>query len=884
MPVRIGPYTISREIGRGGMGVVYLARDTKLDRDVAIKALPPELAEDADRLARFEREAKTLAQLNHPNVAGIHGVEEQDGQKYLILEFVEGETLADRLDRGALPVDEALEVGIQIAAGIEAAHEAGVIHRDLKPDNIKITPDGNAKVLDFGIARTEDTTGTGSSISDAPTLTTPRSPTEPGQILGTAPYMSPEQARGRRLDKRSDIWSFGVLLYECLTGMSPFVGETVSDSIGAILHKDVELDRLPPGSSPLLRHVISRCLQRDRNKRLRDIGDARLELMAIAAGERDDVAEAATVTSSQRAVTVGLAAVVLVSALTGLGVWIYREPEPPQVMHFSIPQARDQVWYVETTTTFAIARDGRSVVYRALSLLDGQFTFLLILRHRDQIEPIALADLGIGVNEPFFSPDGQWIGYTTVDEIRAVSVNGGAPRRICSRVGLPGQPVGLVWRSDGRIVFGTDTGGLYAVPVDGGTPTALTTVAEGEQGHLNPDTVPGTDLVLFTIQRADTTNLAWYSLDTNKQGVLLEDAYFPRFLEPGYLIYAREGQLRGDTFDPDGPELGGHPVLLEERPYTWRWLSHAGYTVSQDGTLVYRPYQPAAHGRTLIWIDREGHDTSTSFGPGPYGHVAISPSGSKVALEQYDGDEFSLWMGDIQSESKSRFSSESGFNPVWSPDGTQLIWASNEADSLNRRAVEGSGPIEKFAVRGLLRAAAPDGEQFVVSRIGEDTNWDLWLASIGGEAEPFIVEPGFQYDCAFSNDGKWVVYRSILSGGSELFVCPYPDVTAEKVRVPGVGNKTRPIWSRNGSELFFIRDDDKLMVAPVTTSPTLSIGEPKMLYADLDVDLNAGSCYAPMPDGQRFLVIKEEPTRINKRPEIHVVVNWIEELKAKLNP
>ncbi|MHC5114477.1 MAG: protein kinase domain-containing protein, partial [Planctomycetota bacterium] len=494
VPDQIGPYRVSREIGRGGMGVVYLARDQRLERDVAIKVLPEEMAADADRLARFEREGQSLAQLNHPNVAGIHGVEEQHGRKFLILEYVEGDTLADRLDAGPMPMDEALELAVGIASGLEAAHDVGVIHRDLKPDNVKITPDGSVKLLDFGLAKSTGTS-TGTDTASAETVKTPRSPTTPGVILGTAAYMSPEQARGRSVDRRTDIWSFGVVLYEMLTGASPFVGETVSDSIGAILHKDVELERLPVNASPLLRRLLRRCLQRDRARRLRDIGDVRLELMAIAAGEDDRGLEAPSGGRPVRGIAVGVAAVVLAALLTGLGVWRTMQHEPPRVEHLALPQPPDMTWSGSTTSvSVAISRDGRSIAYDTWRLVAGRGESVIVLRHREQSEPITLTDLGPFVSEPFFSPDGQWIGYVTENELRAVSVAGGTPRRICDLRGLSGEPRGVVWRADGLVVIGTEGGSLYSVPAAGGTPEPLTTLAEGERSHSWPDTVPGTDL------------------------------------------------------------------------------------------------------------------------------------------------------------------------------------------------------------------------------------------------------------------------------------------------------------------------------------------------------------------------------------------------------
>jgi hypothetical protein len=387
--------------------------------------------------------------------------------------------------------------------------------------------------------------------------------------------------------------------------------------------------------------------------------------------------------------------------------------------------------------------------------------------------------------------------------------------------------------------------------------------------------------VLFSILRDDTAHVACYALDTAAQEILVEDARFPRYLSPGYLLYTKRYELRADTFDPARRRLGGEPVILDERPSINPWSGKVELAVGQDGTLLYGKEFRPPRGRTLVWVDRQGVETPTGFGPNSYGHIAMSPSGSKVAIETY-GDRLEMWLGDTQTETKIRFDPASGFNPIWSHDGKEIIWGSDEALTLSRRAADGSGPVEEMNATGLLRSTTPDGH-VVVMRQGQATNWDLWLVPPEGEPVPFIVEPGMQLGCAFSRDGKWVAYRSIGDGRIDLFVRPYPNLMDGKLRVSGGGrNPSRPIWSADGSELFFIMDGAKLMAAPVTTTPELVVGEPKVLYADLNARLDAGTEYAPMPDGQRFLVIKEDPGFLEPRTELNVVLNWIEVVKAKM--
>jgi predicted Ser/Thr protein kinase len=571
----VGPYEVQRELGRGGMGVVYLATDTRLDRQVAIKALPAELASDPARLERFEREAKTLAQLNHPNLAGIHGVEEQDGARYLVLEYVEGESLADRLDRGPLPVDETVEFAVQIAAGLEAAHDAGVVHRDLKPANVMITPDGQAKVLDFGLARTDEGGQSSSGGLDSPTMTTPQpqhSPTIAGAILGTAAYMSPEQARGRRVDKRTDIWSFGVLLYEMLLGASPFHGETATDSIGAVLHKDLDLDRLPPNTPTNVRRVLERCLVRDRNLRYRDIGDVRVELQ-----RRDDVVSAGP--PGARSLPMWLAPVAVLALVAVVaGVWFAKpvaEALPPEVVQSDIALPDDLRLAHSFIPGIAISRDGRTLAFSAGSAyseagINDDYAFFLgdlYVRRLGEADavPVAGAD---DAWQPAFSPDGSRIAYVRRDnrfsgQIETIAVTGGRPTPLTTSSMMI---AGIDWTDEGRIIFGTG-GGLRSIPEGGGPVTDLTSVSDDgtEDSHAFPDALPGGRGILYTVvpdgRESCVRPSACSMTATGESRELLTDASNARYTQ-GHIVFAREHRIHAVPFDLGTLALRGDPRPL----------------------------------------------------------------------------------------------------------------------------------------------------------------------------------------------------------------------------------------------------------------------------------------------------------------------------------
>ncbi|MHC4220753.1 MAG: protein kinase domain-containing protein [Planctomycetota bacterium] len=885
LPAKIGPYDITREIGRGGMGVVYLARDTKLDRDVAIKALPPDMAEAPVRLERFEREAKTLAQLNHPNVAGIYGVEDQGRQKYLILEYVEGETLADRLDRGPLPVDEALEIGVEIAAGVEAAHDAGVIHRDIKPDNIKIAPDGKVKVLDFGLARTEEVTGTGSSIVDAQTLTTPRSPTEPGQVLGTAPYMSPEQARGRRLDKRSDIWSFGVLLYECLTGCSPFVGETVSDSIGAILHKDVDLDRLPAGTSPAVRRVLGRCLTRDKTLRYRDIGDVRLDL-TLPADERAGDAE----TAGARLLTgPGLAVALILAVAAGAMAWTLKPrpaPEPRPVVNAEIALREGERLAHLFRPGLALSPDGRALAYFTGepddSFLGGRVNLgkTLMLRRLDEPKAVAIAHLERTAGHPTFSPDGRWVAYATWEGVHKVSIDGTRTVKLNSRRMFKG----MSWGESGVIV-GSDDNRLVRFPAEGGegeTLTTLDTEAE-EMIHSLPRFLPGGRTLLFTVMRfgyGRTAPSVWsvwaLNLDTGKRSLVIEHASDGRYVD-GWLVFMREGALYGAPFDLESVATTGPArVVLDDvqhfiyGPNTF-YQSGAGlYDVSTIGDLVYVPgsvYEELKLVPTIV--DLEGNRTPLEIEPGLFGRLRGSPDGQTILYSTtYPTNSVVALHDPGRGVTRPQVLDGQGYGVIWGPGPGFITYDRVDDDGRRRIAYKPVGGsradetdislpgddshwISTWSRDGEVLLAIDATDRSVIRAYTEAGGWE----KVGGTGEGNLRYP------TFSPDSRWLAFVSNESGPLEVLVKPFGRLGGSQQ--VSVGGGWSPLWSADGRHIYYRNrgedpDDRWIFAVDVTeANGRLEFSTPRKLFRD-EFNSTTPISQWDMLGPDRFLLVLEE--------------------------
>ncbi len=632
---RLGPYEILAPIGAGAMGEVYRARDTKLGRQVAIKVLPDEFSRDNVRLARFEREAQLLASLNHTNIATLYGLEESEGHKFLAMELVEGETLAERIASGAIPLEEALPLFKQIAEGLEAAHEKGVIHRDLKPANIKITPEGKAKILDFGLAKA----GFAHDVkSESPTVT--RRGTETGAILGTAAYMSPEQSRGKAVDKRTDIWAFGCCLYEALTGKVAFLGETVSDTIANILEREPEWQALPGATPGSVRALLRRCLKKDSNERLRDIGDARIEIDEARSeppGPLSTVPAAAQLPLWRRALPWSIAALMVVVA--GMAVWNVIRPSPlvpPTLTHFVVALDSEQQLAVRPMLPIAFSPDGTQLVYAAQPLGDATYSgrTQLYLRRPNEFDarPIPGTE---GAQNPFFSPDGRWVGFHANRTLLKVSVAGAAPQKICD---ASFALLGASWGPDDTIIFGVPAGGLRRVSAAGGIPETLTTpdFAKGEASHGFPHILPNGTHVLFIINTVEGNRVGVLSLESGEWRTLhqLGKGGRTHYLSTGHLVYGQTGSLLAVAFDLEQLEPKGSPVPILEGVLSERWLGYdvSYFALSGNGTLVYVPGGGATAESRLVWVDREGRATPLWNERGIYRHPRLAPDGARLAV------------------------------------------------------------------------------------------------------------------------------------------------------------------------------------------------------------------------------------------------------------
>ncbi len=908
---QIGPYQINQEIGRGGMGVVYLGHDTRLDRPVAIKALPEHLAQDPDRLARFEREARTLATLTHPNVAGIYGVEEHEGAKYLILEYVEGDSLAEVLDRGPMPVDDALDIAVQIALGVEAAHDASVIHRDLKPDNIKITPEGTVKVLDFGLAKSTETQT--ASSTNLPTITSPailNSPTIPGAIMGTAPYMSPEQARGRTVDKRTDIWSFGVILYEMLTGIGPFRGETVSDSIGAILHKDVDLELIPAPTPSMVRHVLKRCLVRDKAHRLQAIGDARIDL-EYARTEPDVVGSAKTAASPVRWALLAIA-VVLAGALGFAIDWAMAPvAESEGVLHVTVPIGVNP--QLEAIGAFALSPATRSVAYIS-SYPEGESDDVptaVYIRDLDSREPRLLAGTE-HARSLSYSPDGSQITFSWFDpdsdvqEVRRISVNGGPVLTVFSdRSGreydINNPPL---WISDDEIlVFSEDTTTVYKVPVAGGKPVELATLP-GEGGWIfNWGPARLDDHSVF-LNRGRLTTTAFtptlFRLDlvTGDLTEILENAFYAHLLPNGTLLFKRENTLCMTTFDPVSAKITGSIT-----PLLSGMLNQSSYSVSPRGDLCTISGVQTEEFSRVMSIDRSGHsepliDAKRDFN----GTVSVSNDGEQIALSivDLDGPPHSHTIDVSTGFIRPVYPQASvSISEGWTPDGrlafVQWMKPAHAEVMLIDPAIESSvtTPYAEPDQAGTQNAVAftPDGRYMLFEYGTEDEReggiYGVDLRASDDERAPFpvVATSADEGIPAISPDGDWLAYVSDASGKAQVMLRPldldHPEQRARVYPVSFEGG-TGPFWSRDGSELFFIASDPKqLMGVTITMDPALHISTPTIIIqaAMLNLKESFGNRSIDiMPDGEHFVYI-EGAARSELPTHLDLTLNWLEELE-----
>jgi serine/threonine protein kinase len=877
-------YEITAEIGKGGMGEVYQAKDTKLGRDVAIKVLPEEFALDTDRVARFQREAKLLASLNHPNIAAIYGLEESDGTHFLVMELIEGDTLSDRIKSGPIPVEEALKLALQMAEALEAAHEKGVIHRDLKPANIKVTPDGNVKILDFGLAKAYAGDQENMSPMDSPTISA--AATQQGVILGTAAYMSPEQARGKPVDRRADIWAFGVVLYEMLTGKTAFQGEDVSVTLASVITSDANLTLLPPNIHPRVREVINRCLQKESKKRYSGISDVQYEIEQALSDPSGVFLQPSVLPKPKKQLQLGIPLVafmvVLCLVAAGVAVWFLKPippHEPKQVMRFEYELPEGQQFSPSTTDLplLTISLDGSKIVY---STAKGLF-----LRSLKEMDARFIAGTDGTSIQPFFSPDGQWIAYWsgTDRKLKKVAVSGGAPMTLCDA-----EPAGgFSWSLDNRILHGESTNILW-VSANGGNWEPLFELESGLLGV--PQMLPGGESVLFLDGITSPGKIMVHSLKSGESKELLVGV-FAQYVKTGHIVYGVENNLHAVPFDVDTLEVIGGPVSLIEgvlnTQYFWQ------DAVSDSGTLVYVPGGSLAFSqRTFVWVDREGKEDPLGAGPNSYeDYFRISPDGTRVAWSTSESGNEDIWIWDLARENKTRLTFDATWDlePIWTPDSRRIIYNSGREGRVGIfwKAADGSGKAEKIATlteRDIApRSISADGKTlFLVEDGGERSN-NVGMLNMESDRAPELLfqERYRETDPMISPDGKWLAYTSNESGQWEVFICPFPDVEGGGRWQVSTNGGDWPLWSPDGKELYY-RHPDAIMAVSVETEPTLRLGRPISLFANRYV-----GGFDIHPDGERFLMLKPfaRPDGESKEgitPKINIVLNWIEELKERV--
>ena len=898
---RLGHYDVTALIGEGGMGQVYQATDTKLKRQVALKILPEAFSADPERLARFQREAEVLASLNHPNIAAIYGLEEADDVRALVLELVEGPTLADRIKRGPIPLDEALPIAKQIAEALEAAHEAGVIHRDLKPANIKVRDDGTVKVLDFGLAKAFQPDASDPSLSQSPTISLTAAATQMGMVLGTAAYMAPEQASGKVVDKRADVWAFGVVLYEMLTGTRPFVGNDVSKTLARVIDRDPDWSALPKNLPPVLGTFLRGCLEKDPKQRVHDIADVRLAMEGAFETGVPQVAAAIAVAQPvwRQSLPVAAAALLAGVLVAGLVAWSLRPTaEVPRVTRLTIaqPDAQPLSLSIGYSPMLALSPDGTRAVYRVL--VDDQPA--LVVRPFDALENTVLYEGD--VFDPFFSPDGAWVGFKDNaggSTIKRVAVTGG-PALTISAVGS-GRMAGATLGEDDTIIFGTgSSSGLWHVPAGGGTPEPLTTLDEsqGESNHEWPELLPGGEAVLFTLRHtgddADTAQIVVWHLGTGEQRVLVSGGSYPKYVPTGHLVYAFAGTLRAVPFDLDLLTVTGNPVGVLEGVVT-KPSGAAEVAVAQNGSLVYAA--GVGEGgilRTLVWVERDGREEPLSLPAGAYRWPRLSPDGARLAVNE--SGEGAWWVYDVASGRGLKLTQEGSAGAgIWTPDGERFVFGAGEEGSAPKNIywarADGSGAIEALTTfeSGEVLAVVPtgitpDGQTLIFGRAQEGGQIiDVWALPLDGEHTPTpLLQRGFQLvNGRVSPDGRWLSYQSNEAGQQDVYLQPYPDL-GPITRV-SIGGGTGIRWSPDGSELFY-RNGTAMMATTVDrANGGATVGTQRQLF---DGNYVAGTAlgspwYHVAPDG-RFLMMKagDALTTDNDVPnQVVLVLNWFEELK-----
>jgi Tol biopolymer transport system component len=878
---RLGAYEITGQLGAGGMGEVYRAADTTLKRDVALKVLPPAFVEDADRLARFQREAEILASLNHTNIAQVYGLEKANGQTAIVMELVEGPTLADRIEAGPIPPDDAMGIALQVVAALEAAHDKGIVHRDLKPANVKIKDDGTVKVLDFGISKPLDA----SAISGSSPVASTPAVTQTGVILGTAAYMSPEQAKGKFVDERTDIWAFGCLLYEMLTGQPAFGGEDVLAILARVIERDTDLKSIPGTISPAVRHTIKLCLEKDLRRRIADIRDVKLALDG--AFDDHDASMIADAQAAARA-TLGplrwgtLVTVAGVAVAAALGLWLRSPPEPradPARLTLSLPSGTE----LPDGPSVTISPDGARVAYVATS--GGRQQLYLRPMNGFEAEPITGTE---GAAAPFFSPDGRWLGFFADGQLKKISASGGVVETLAEAQDVAFS--GGSWGPNDTIVFRGPLGGLLEVSTEGGAPRPLMGADQGvEVGFVgSPTYLPGGEAVLLTsagpgVRTAAGNTVEVLTLETGARKVLLQGGSDARYLPTGHLVFLRDGTLMAVPFDLDRLELAGTPVpVIEGVRQPWSGLG--AFSCSGTGACVYVAGGTPGQ-RTVALVDRAGTSRTLPLRPQSYGYPRFSPSGEQIAfwITQLRCD---IALYDLGRDTLTIVASDGdNHSPIWTHSGERITYASRKLDSPGSEVfstpADGSGAEERISETPLSLGPLA---QLSTPRTGDVLAFvdqgDIWRFPLSGEGEPqpFFESRAAETSPAFSPDGSWLAYVSDESSRQQVYVRPFPGPGA---RYPiSTDGGTEPVWAPDGHELFF-RDGDRMMVVEVRTEPTFTATRPSLLFTGPFTREEVAAAYDVSPDGQTFVMLNPGEHE-EAATQISVLLGWFTELQERV--
>jgi serine/threonine-protein kinase len=911
MPIAIGTQLGSHEItallGKGGMGEVYRARDLKLKREVAIKILPEGLSRDADRVSRFQREAEVLASLNHPNIAAIHDLEEINGTRYLVLELVEGETLADRIERGPIPLEETLDIAKQIAEALEAAHERGIIHRDLKPANVKLTPEGKVKVLDFGLAKAMEGAPTNAMASNSPTLL---SATIGGVLIGTAAYMAPEQARGKKVDQRADIWAFGVLFMEMLTARRAFEGETVADTLAKVLERDPDWHDLPRRTPDAVRSLLRHCLTKNVKDRLQAMGDARMviqELLANPGGLTSPIETAGyplwkkVLPWSVSAVLLALATYMMFRPLPGL------QPQTPSRFEYELPGGQNLVHGFRHGLD--LSSDGTRLAFVANTLGGADAASRIYVRNIDQWDAVAVPGTEGGQN-PFLSPDGKWLGFLQQGQMKKVELGGGRPVVLNEKAI---QSFGLTWGTNRTIVFAPATGGvLKVIPETGGEPHDFTTLnaANDEYSHRLPHFLPGAKGVLFTVLRFTGTAPDWNraqiwvtSPKTGGRKLLIENGVDARYASNGHLVFARQGKLFAVGFDLKNLAVTGQPVPVldgithaEYGGAGFQVTGAAQFSLSDNGSIFYAPgsIEPEYQFQ-LVWVDRTGKVVPVATKPlALFNFVRISPVGRRIIFSEYYVNK-DLWMFDPATETLDRQTTQGqNFNPVFSPDGSRIAFRSDRTgpNAIYMKDLGNSNDIQLTSGGPYDNTGSwtPDGKAVAFMRRDPQTSQDdIYIVSVDqpNNVRPILKDQFNKQSPEFSPDGHWLAYCSNKSGRYELYVMPYPE--GQPVPVSTDGGR-EPAWSRDGKELFYRSGQygQNMMSVRFKAEGAKFLPEKPVMLFDGEFAGSIPRSYDVASDG-RFLMIRPTPDPDNKwnktvyPSKLRLVLNWTDELQRLMS-